>query len=83
MIAEHWLVSPRTVSRLIHSGELDCLRIGGTFRITREQAESFEAKASTVAQLKAERDHSRAFSASLIDPFERGRGIGSKLLREK
>lgn len=43
MVADHWECSSDTVYRLIKSGELPCLRIGGVLRVSREQVEGYEA----------------------------------------
>jgi hypothetical protein len=42
MIAEHWACSVATVYRRIESGALDCLRLDGIIRVTREQVEAYE-----------------------------------------
>ena len=41
-LAERWGVSPRTVRKLIKSGELPHIRIGALIRIRPDQAEAYE-----------------------------------------
>jgi excisionase family DNA binding protein len=52
MVAEHWGVSTRTVRRLVDSGELPALRIGGSVRLTRQAIEVYEANAPALAAPK-------------------------------
>ena len=42
MVAEYWQLTTGAVHGRIKRGELECLRIGGTIRITREQVAAYE-----------------------------------------
>ncbi|MBU6298882.1 MAG: excisionase family DNA-binding protein, partial [Alphaproteobacteria bacterium] len=44
MVADHWGCSTDTVRRLIKSGSLPCLQIGGVVRLSREQVETYETQ---------------------------------------
>jgi excisionase family DNA binding protein len=43
-LAARWAVSPRTVRRLIASGRLRAIRIGGQLRVSPEALEHFEER---------------------------------------
>jgi excisionase family DNA binding protein len=43
-LAKHWVVSPRTVRRLIENGRLRAIRIGGQLRVSPEALERFEER---------------------------------------
>jgi excisionase family DNA binding protein len=43
-LATRWAVSPRTVRRLIESGRLRAIRIGGQLRVSPESLERFEER---------------------------------------
>jgi excisionase family DNA binding protein len=47
MVAEHWGVSTRTVRRLVDSGALPVLRIGGAVRLTRQAIEVYESQCTS------------------------------------
>ena len=57
-LATRWAVSPRTVRRLIESGRLRAIRIGGQLRVSPEALECFE-----------ERQEVRARSMSGVSAF--------------
>lgn len=44
-VSERMRVSKMTVYRLVHDGELPAMRIGNSFRITREEVEAFLRRA--------------------------------------
>jgi excisionase family DNA binding protein len=46
-LAERWQVSTRTVRRLIESGKLRAIRIGGQLRIADDVLQRFEARNAT------------------------------------
>jgi excisionase family DNA binding protein len=46
-VAERWRTSERTVRRLIHSGKLRAVRIGGQLRIADDVLQRFEARNAT------------------------------------
>jgi excisionase family DNA binding protein len=49
-LATRWVVSKRTVRRLIESGQLRAIRIGGQLRVSPEALERFEERQEACAR---------------------------------
>ena len=73
MVAAHWECCANTVYRRIADGSLDCLRLGGLLRVSRDQVEAYER--GNVSQTPAEKFDARQWSAE--------RGFDGALQREQ
>ena len=78
MVADYWGVSREHVRRLIDTGTLPALRLGGVIRITREQVADCEAACNTKTRLNQEKAIVQTVVARERDPFALGRLIAGQ-----
>jgi excisionase family DNA binding protein len=83
-VAAYWGCSTKTVYRMIKSGELECLRLGGLLRVSREQVEAYEGSgAAGPITVAAAGPITFARARATNDAYELGRLIAGRELRQR
>jgi|GEM_PF-7050443 len=82
-LAEHWRVGAGKVRELCRAGEIDCFRLGKTYRIKPQAIADYEAKSwKPSAPIEENASSNGQKAASEKEPQSQGAGRAVKAMRE-